>query len=73
MMRSVEGSRENRMQRANFDAWGCLIFMMKTPVDQTQKGTPYGVGVQLDETGMAGEEKKWGTHQGSRTHPPGPY
>ena len=37
-------------------AWGCLFFMVKTPVNHMQKGTPYGVGVHVDETGIAEEE-----------------
>ena len=28
-------------------AWGCPFFIIKRPVDQTQKGTPYGVRVHV--------------------------
>ena len=33
-----------------------FFFMVKTPVNHMQKGTPYGVGVHVDETGIAEEE-----------------
>ena len=50
MMRSIEGRRENRMQRASFELlWGALCLTVKRPSGHTQKGTPYGVGVHVDE------------------------
>ena len=54
------------MQRASFELLGgALFFMVKRPVDQTQKGTPYGVGVHVQDT-HSGQD----VSQGSRTHPP---
>ena len=52
MMRSVEGRKENRMQRASFELLGVLFLMVRRPSSQIQKATPYGVGVHVDETGM---------------------
>ena len=41
------------MQRASFELLGgCPLFNgSKRPVDETQKGTPYGVGVHEEERG----------------------
>ena len=41
----------NRMQRAPLSCLGVPLFMVKRPVDQTQKGTPYGVGVHVQSGG----------------------
>ena len=37
-------------------AWGCPFFTVKRPSGLTQTGTPYGVGVHVDETGVAEED-----------------
>ena len=43
-------------------SWQALICLgvpfstVKRPNSQTQKGTPYGVGVHVDETGIAEED-----------------
>ena len=57
LMRSVGGRKENRMQRESFELLGgCPFLSVKRPRCRTQKGTPYGVGVHVDETGTAEEE-----------------
>ena len=50
------------MQRASFELLGGAFFMVKRPVDQTQKGTPYGVGVhvQSGHSGGGGDRKRGG-------------
>ena len=51
------------MQRASFELLGgALFFMVKRPVDQTQKGTPYGVGVHVQNGlgGGGGDRKRGG-------------
>ena len=51
------------MQWASFELLGgALFFMVKRPVDQTQKGTPYGVGVHVQNghSGGGGDRKRGG-------------
>ena len=49
------------MQRASFELLGgALFFMVKRPVDQTQKGTPYGVGVHVQAGHSGGGDRKRG-------------
>ena len=44
--------------------------MVKRPVAQTQRGTPHGVGVHVQNRHSGGgcDRKRGGDHRGSRTH-----
>ena len=50
------------MQRASFELLGVPFFMVTRPVDQTQKGTPCGVGVHVQNghSGGGGDRKRGG-------------
>ena len=50
------------MQRACFELLGGALFTVKRPVDQTQKGTKYGVGVHVQNghSGGGGDRKRGG-------------
>ena len=56
MLWSVEGRKENKMQRASFELLEGVLLTVKRPSCRTQKGTPYGVGVHVDETGIVEED-----------------